>query len=330
MTFSLIARSGSRRFASALVVVGLVFGVTVRPVAGQGAALAEMAQGVVDVGWWDDSGELDTAELDLLVAQNGRNFAFLVTPTAMEVEGSTASASELLAQGVLRQLPADSPVHTVIMTAADVTGGASLLFSRVELAKAIEIAGDEASISSRLALIAETLTSGEAMAQLAEESSTASLQPALAQSEAGLFSTGQWVILALIVAGIVGIVAAQLGLRKRRRTVHTAPARLDTSTSISNTSDLILELEPRVTIANDPDLKTRFTEASRTFIDVQEQLRTAKTGHEVADLRLDMAQANWRLEVIEAELDGTKLPPQPHTRDTSGSAWDSTRGSGAQ
>ena len=89
-------------------------------------------------------------------------------------------------------------------------------------------------------------------------------------------------------------------------------------------------IRDRVTIANDPELKTRFTEASRTFIDVQEQLRTAKTGHEVADLRLDMAQANWRLEVIEAELDGTEPPAQPHTRDTSGSAWDSTRGRGAE
>ena len=162
----------------------------------------------------------------------------------------------------------------------------------------------------------------------AQAASDASLQPALAQSEPALFSAGQWIVLGLIVMGIVAIVMTQLGLRKRRRTLHTAPAKLDTAAAISTTSDLILDLEPRITIENNLELKKRFTEASRTYIDVQEQIRTAKTGHEVADLRLEMAEANWRLEAIEAELDGNEPPPKPHTRNTSGSAWDSTRGSG--
>ena len=89
-----------------------------------------------------------------------------------------------------------------------------------------------------------------------------------------------------------------------------------------------VDLEPRVTIANDMDLKERFTLASRTYSDVREAAEEAVTGHEVADLRLQIAEARWKLDVIDAELDGRPAPPQPHRRDNTGSAWDSTRGTG--
>ena len=95
-------------------------------------------------------------------------------------------------------------------------------------------------------------------------------------------------------------------------------------------SDLILELDPRVTIANDDDLKARYVDASDTYRDVLEKFQSASTGHQLADLRLDISKARWKLDVIDAELEGEEPPPEPFTRDNSGSAWDSTRGDGAR
>lgn len=131
------------------------------------------------------------------------------------------------------------------------------------------------------------------------------------------------------IAGAAGLGLAFGSKRKRTKTLHLSDARDDTQDQLTAMSDLILDLEPEVAIANDFELKERFTHAARTFSDVREAAAVAKTGHEVADLRLDIAKARWQLDVIDAEINGKPLPPEPHSRDSSGSAWDSTRGTGA-
>lgn len=140
----------------------------------------------------------------------------------------------------------------------------------------------------------------------------------------------------LIVLG-VGAAAALIGggavfgsKRKRTRNLHLEASRESTQDALTAMSDQILDLDPRITIANDRDLKRRFTEASRTYSEVRDAAARATRGHEVADLRIDIAKAQWKLDVIEAELDGEQPPPEPFVRDVTGSAWDSTRGSGGR
>lgn len=130
-------------------------------------------------------------------------------------------------------------------------------------------------------------------------------------------------------AGVAGFGALFGSKRKRTKTLHLADARGDTQAQLTAMSDLILDLEPQVSIANDSDLKERFTEAARTYSDVRETAERARTGHEVADLRIEIAKARWQLDVIDAEINEKPIPPEPHTRDSTGSAWDSTRGTGA-
>ena len=140
----------------------------------------------------------------------------------------------------------------------------------------------------------------------------------------------------LIILGVTGLGALALAVatyssqRKRKTKVHTSGARTDTRAQLSAMSDLILDLEPRIIIADEPALKERFATASRIYSDVLTSAEAAKSGHEVADLRLQIANARWRLDVVEAELDGRKPPPEPFGRDTTGSAWDSTRGTGGE
>lgn len=81
-------------------------------------------------------------------------------------------------------------------------------------------------------------------------------------------------------------------------------------------------------MADDRALKDRFVDASSTYREVLEKAEGAKTGHEIADIRIDISKARWKLDVIDAELSGKTPPQEPFTRDNSGSAWDSTRGKG--
>ena len=137
-------------------------------------------------------------------------------------------------------------------------------------------------------------------------------------------------LIALLVAGGgAGIALTLTSRRRRRRVVNTTDARDDTKAQLTAMSDLILDLEPRVTIADHAGIRARYAEAARVYSNVLEQAEQAVSGHEVADLRIDIAKARWRLDVIDAELDGRTPPSEPHRRDNSGSAWDSTRGTGA-
>ena len=147
-------------------------------------------------------------------------------------------------------------------------------------------------------------------------------------AQGGFFGSTALLVALGGVTGVLALASVRSSRKKRARQTHTAHARGDTKYEIQEMSNLILDLEPRVTIANDPALKVRYVDASKTYSEVLEHADRVETGHEVADLRLEIAQARWKLDVIDAELDGRTPPPEPFRRDTGGSAWDSTRGGG--
>jgi len=138
-------------------------------------------------------------------------------------------------------------------------------------------------------------------------------------------------VIPALIAGAAAVLAASGVFRSRRkanRAESTIDARTDTKAALTDASNLILELEPRVIIANDAELRQRFADASKAYSEVLIEADKVRTGHEVADLRLLIAESRWRLDVIEAELDGVEPPPQPFSRNVEGTAWDSTRGTG--
>ena len=146
--------------------------------------------------------------------------------------------------------------------------------------------------------------------------------------QSGFFDSAALFVVLGGVTGLLALASVRSSRKKRARQTHTAHARGDTKYEIQEMSNLIIDLEPRVTIADDPALKARYVDASRTYSEVLEHADRVETGHEVADLRLEIARARWKLDVIDAELDGRTPPPEPFRRDTGGSAWDSTRGGG--
>lgn len=314
-----------RRRPVALVACLLLL-VGAAPVAAQDLQI-EIADAIAEQGWWDDTGTLDADRMQALIVQTDGAIGFAYTERSFDVASDdNLQAAALLAQSALDELSARGPgVETVLLVTGDERSGASEVhgFSQVVLALDGWVDGGDP-IDSFAAVVARLDDGSLAPATPAAEGGDTVTSPA----EQEVFTLGRLILLGAIVIGAFILWNTYKLRRNTRRTVTTSNARDDTAAQLTAMSDLILELEPRVTIADNPDLKERFTLASRTYSEVREAAQDATTGHEIADLRLEIAEARWKLDVIDAELDGRPAPPQPHRRDNSGSAWDSTRGTG--
>jgi hypothetical protein len=313
----------TRKLVGLLFAAGLVLS-TAAPAAAQNLQ-RDIAEAIADRGWWDETGTLDEARMDALVAQYGGAIGFAYTDRSFDVESDpNLQAAALLSQSALGELTsAGSSVQTVVLVTGDERSGSSDIYTFSQVILSLDSFGS-GDVVDGFAAVANVLTDPNAVAA-SEPPDEGTISTATDQ---GAFTVGRLILLGAIAVGILVLWMTYSSRRTTRRTVTTADARGDTSAQLTAMSDLIIDLEPRITIANNPDLKERFAAASLTYSDVRESAESASTGHEVADLRLEIAEARWKLDVIEAELEGRPAPPQPHRRDNSGSAWDSTRGTG--
>lgn len=317
---------------STLVLAALFF--SAGPAAGQDGGVSlqvVMADAILEHGYWDDSGTLPVAEMEALVAEFGDEFAFAYTDRSFEVQQDPSQNSAfLLSQAALDILASNNGPRTLLFVTGDQAGGATNTFpffnvgqvlanfDRTDIPASFEAAATELiSLGGELAPVPEGVD--------AEAGDTAESEA----TDSGIFAGMEIVIILALVAAALGVASVISARNKKaRRVVHTADARDNTKAELQAMSDLILDLDPRVTLANDSALLERFVDASSTYRDVLEKAEDAHTGHEIADLRIDISKARWKLDVIDAELSGRTPPKEPYTRDNSGSAWDSTRGRG--
>ena len=282
----------------------------------------EIADSITAQGYWDEASLLDVDVMGDVVIEFGDRFAFAYTDRSFAVEEDPdRSAAALLALSTLDQLGVVGGPRTLLFVTDDDATGASNEFPFANLVSSLS-EFDRSNPEESFELAAANIASlGDVI--------DPQIQNQIGQAgDAGFFSgAGPFVILA-IVTGALAVLSLRSAQKKKARKVHTAPARDNTAEEIKEMSDLILDLDPRVVISNDADLKARFVDASDTYRDVLEKFTGAKTGHELADLRIDISKARWKLDVIDAELEGNDPPVEPFTRDVSGSAWDSTRGDG--
>lgn len=279
-----------------------------------------LVENVQTQGWWDESGSLSKSEMDALVERWGPEFAFAYSNRSFDVaEDPNLSAAALLAQSSLERLQlAGEGTTTLLLVLADDAGGATTEFPYPNVVSSLRDF-DRSDIAAAF---------GEAAATIAGQGNEVVPLAGTEAAQTGFFGSSA---MFLILGGATGLLAAasvRSSRKKKARKVHTADSRTSTKVEIQEMSDLILDLEPRVTIANDLALKERYVAASGTYRDVLEQADQVTTGHEVADLRIEIAKARWKLDVIDAELEGRTPPPEPFRRDNSGSAWESTRGKG--
>ncbi len=281
------------------------------------AVQAQIIASVLDQGWWDEDSVMSAAEMQPVVDEWGDEFAFAITSRPLEVvDNPDRNAAALLAQSTLQPLvQAGGPETLLLVTGADV-GGASTFRPFINLRSSLsdfDRSNPEASFANAAA----------AAAALGDQI------PVAPPAQTSFLGDYRLFVLLGIITAILALASLRSSQKKKKRVVHTADARGDTQLQLQEMSNLILELDPRVTIENDRALSDRFVDASDTYREVFEKAQDADTGHEVADLRISIAKARWKLDVIDAELDGREPPPEPHTRNVEGSAWDSTRGTGA-
>ncbi len=331
-----LTASLSPRRLIALILAVVAFGVASSPLSAQDqgeqrSLQAVIAESVLENQWWDDSGTLSEAEMEELVAELGDEFAFAFTDRSFEVqEDPNQSAAGLLAQSTLDILSeADGP-STLLFVTGDQAGGATTVFPFFNIGQVMADFDRSDPLASFREAALELLVLGDNFAPIPEGSEAQAVDdnPPIDQ-ETGIFAGMRILIILAIVAGALAL-ASVISARNKtaRRAVTTSDARTTTQAELQAMSDLILDLDPRVTLADDKKLKERFVDASSTYREVLEKAEGAETGHEVADLRIDISKARWKLDVIDAELSGRTPPKEPFTRDNSGSAWDSTRGRG--
>lgn len=298
---------------------------------------AVVAEALLEDGYWDETGVLDESELEGLVDEFGEEFTFAFTERSFEVQGEpTQNPVLLLSQAVLDQLGLSEGPDTVLFVSGDHVGGATNTFPFFNVTQVMAdfdrsnpVEGFRASANDLLALGNELAPVVEGAADQTVEGSELVDGAATETGETGIFAGMRLLLILAIVTAALALASVISSRNKRvRRAVTTADARSSTKDELQAMSDLILDLDPRVTLADDSKLKERFVEASTTYREVLEQADQAETGHEVADLRIAIAKARWKLDVIDSELSGRTPPKEPFTRDNSGSAWDSTRGSG--
>ena len=283
----------------------------------------EIANDIVSQGYWDESGSLNADEMASIVAEWGSDIAFAFTDREFEVaEDQTQNPAALLAQSALERVVSQGGPRTLFLVTDSHVGGASINIPFINVMTALDGFDRSNPVASFDAAAQKVTTLGNEIPEDIE-------LPSTVVAQTGVFTITRIFILLAIVTGLLFLASVRSSRKKRSRKLYTADARDDTKAQIQAMSDLILDLDPRVTIENDPELKKRYVDASDTYRAVLEQADKAVTGHEVADLRIEIAKARWKLDVIDAELEGATPPPEPHTRDTSGSAWDSTRGDGA-
>lgn len=305
---------------------------------------AVVAEAILEDGWWDESGTLPAAEMEALVQMFGDEFAFAFTDRSFVVEGGSTdqstedgpqvvqSASFLIAQATLDLLATSGGPSTILFITGDEVGGASNTFPFFNIGQVLaDFDRSDAPAQFSQAAI-DLLVLGDNFAEIPQGAVDEQLGQGsdLNESpETGIFAGMRIVIILAIIAAALAVASVISSRNKKaRRAVTTADARDDTKDQLQAMSDLILDLDPRVSISDDRALKDRFVDASSTYRAVLEKAEGAKTGHEVADLRIDISKARWKLDVIDAELSGRTPPKEPFSRDNTGSAWDSTRGRG--
>jgi hypothetical protein len=311
-------RSSRRWRVCAGAVIGvLCMAFPMSAVSAQPSIQTEVVEGVMDRGWWDDTNTLPESEMRAVVARWGDQFGFAYTDRSFDVQQDPAlSAAALLAQSSLEQLQLAGGPQTLLFIVGDDAAGASTEFPYPNVVIAM-------SDVDRRDVVGSFDDAARKITELGSGVSSESV------AQAGFFGSTAMFILLGGVTGVLALASVRSSRKKKSRRVHTAHARSSTSFEIQEMSDLILDLEPRVTIADDAAMKARYVDASKTYSEVLEYADQVETGHDVADLRIEIARARWKLDVIDAELDGRQAPPEPFRRDNTGSAWESTRGSGS-
>ncbi len=117
---------------------------------------------------------------------------------------------------------------------------------------------------------------------------------------------------AAAVMALIGF--AVWSVRTRRAHQHNLDqARRELGEQIRGVAQMVFDLHDQVAISASDDLELRYDEASVEFNDLEVELAAVGSGADMAALNDRVDRLRWRLEWIEARLEGRPAPPEPRT-----------------
>lgn len=121
-----------------------------------------------------------------------------------------------------------------------------------------------------------------------------------------------WIVVFIIILGGVGFLIWNTVRSNRKRGVEElARAKAPVQSQIDAIANDILALETEVAHANNPEATAYFEDAAASFATAGDRLAATDDADGLLDLSHDLDTTIWRLDCVEALLDGNPLPAKP-------------------
>jgi hypothetical protein len=187
---------------------------------------------------------------------------------------------------------------TVFVVSPETAGWASEgdIYSREQLDAATDASLDGGSDTEVVELFVSTL-----------------IDKPVGESEPGGGGGFPWglVILAVIVAGIAFIIwkASQSSKRAKQQSIDAA--RAEVKKRLDDVANDIIDLEDEVATSEDPAVSVLYASATEAYTKALGSHEHATSPDELMVTAEDLDMAIWRLDSVEALLDGQPVPPKP-------------------
>lgn len=121
-----------------------------------------------------------------------------------------------------------------------------------------------------------------------------------------------FLIVAAVAVVMIGFALWTLRNRQLRRR-NLEDARSELGDEIRGVAQMVFDLHDPVAISDSDDLQIRYDEASVEFTELESQLDAVDNGADMAAMKDRVDRLRWRLEWIEARIDGRPAPAEPRT-----------------
>lgn len=296
----------NRHFVLASLLVIAVLGSNGRAVAQD--LTSEVVEELIEQGFYVEPGAENTASEMRSIGTLSSDEGIAVALLADEVDGSAQDFADLVFGEIAGR---GSAIHTVLVITPGELGIASNRYAVGQTDRALTrftsaggdaVSGVEALYDSLVGAAVPTPDPNPTGVPVPNTGSDGS-------------STGGGIpILPVLGIGAVGFGGTWLYTKRKSdktRAENLEAARSELNDQVSAIAQMVYDLNDRVTLSDDDDLQLRFQEASIEYNEVDESLDTIDNGPDMAELNDRVDQLRWRLDWVEARLDGRPVPPEP-------------------
>jgi hypothetical protein len=120
-----------------------------------------------------------------------------------------------------------------------------------------------------------------------------------------------WIVLLIVIAGGVFIFWGTSRSSKRREEQAIESARTEVKKRLDDVANDIIDLEVEVTASTDPAARVLYESATVAYAEALDTYEGAASPQELIATAEELDMAIWRLDSVEALLDGATPPPKP-------------------